>query len=658
MVMLKKIFYIFILKLKGMFTTIKNIKENFFVFLFLLLIIIFIYLLYTFYKNKFHKKEPSFKKLISFLPIKICYWRYNGSDYFIHEEIPILLKTSLGGYSLIQFVLTYNQDIINEFNKLQEGIIEKANVLISNLNINIHITKYEDYFFMILNKVDYHNESILIASLNNISNLIWLEVNNSIIYTNNASKKYPNILTTIQNNIEKNIILFDHNMYKYHHNKNSSCTLHILSEINEFKNFHEQEQSNNVLYEALGFLKEKFVILSRDSRVLFISNGLKKLVNIENNVYTLGDILDVMRSNNFLPEEMNFKNYVQNLKNNIYFCKEVETEYFGSLDGRIFSRVIIPFNNNVMIIFEDVSQQITNKKQLIQSKSLQDFYWNNMDEGILIFDSNGYLLFNNPIVKEFVNENYISSKEKFIKNLKLKDEELNLYISTSIYNNENFIIVNNHTDDMEIYILKPYKEYKKNNDITDFYYKILREIDVQWRYLDYLSANELNAKKIEQFNFVYKSVYKLKIYTYSNIDYYESLKITNEKAINIVSFLKNYVTSINNLYNLKNLNIEYETSEFLLTLDLNILQRCFMYLIEFFYGFFLMQNKMLKITIANNIININLYVEEKFDFNNFNITRLLFVLQKLFKFIKFQVKFNEDNKGFSIFIHYVPETES
>lgn len=659
MLMLKKIFYILVIKLREIFLIILNSNKNYIKIVFLLFMIISLYLIYKNY-IKSSKKEPSFKKLISFLPIKICYWCHNGKDYFIHEEIPVLLKTSLTGYSLIQFILTYNQEIINEFNKLQDGIIEKISVLIANLNINIYITKHDDYFFMILNKVDYHNESILISAINNISNLIWLEVDNNIIYTNNSSKKYPNILATIQNNIEKNVILFDNNIYKYHNQKNSSHTLHILSEINEFKNFYEQEQSNNILYEGLGFLKEKFVILSRESKILFISSGLKKLINIENNVYTLGDILDVMRSNNFLPEEMNFKNYVQNLKNNIYFCKEVETEYFGSLDGRMFSKTTIPFNNNIMVIFEDVSQQITNKKELLQSKSLQDFYWNNMDEGILIFDNNGDLLFNNQIVKDFVNENYISSKEKFLKNLKLKDEELNLYISTSIYNNDSFLIVNSHAhaDDMEIYILKHYKEHKKNNDITDFYYKILREIDVQWRYLDYLSDNELNVKKIEQFNFIYKSIYKLKIYTYSNIDYYESLVITNEKSINIVSFLKNYFTSISKLYNLKNLDINYQISEVLLKVDLNILQRCFMYLIEFFYGFFLMQNKVLKITVKENVVDINLNMEEKFDFNNFNITRLLFVIQKLFKFVKFQIKFNEDHKSFSINIHYSPETES
>ena len=168
------------------------------------------------------------------------------------------------------------------------------------------------------------------------------------------------------------------NLYKYTDTQHPSHILHTLTEINEFKNVYEQEKQNNILYGFLNFLKEKFVILTKDSRILFMSEGFKNLINLNSVVYTLGDLLEVMKDHNFLPEEMNFKNYINSFKNRIYFCKEIEFEYFASLDGRIFSKTIIPNSNHVMIVYEDVSQQIITTKESIQSKNLQDFYWNHM----------------------------------------------------------------------------------------------------------------------------------------------------------------------------------------------------------------------------------------------------------------------------------------
>lgn len=648
---LKKIFLI--LKIGSVGILNKIMYKTSFIIMFIFFLLIILIGAYAFYR--LHKKQPSFKKLVSILPVKICYWQNEGEDYFIHEEVPIVLKSSLTGYSLIQFVLTYNQEIINEFAKLQESIIEHTSVILPTLNIEVYLGKHENYFFMILKKLD-NNQSILTSSIHTASNLIWLEVEGIVSYYNNNAKKYPNLLSNIQqNNQNKNIISFEGNLYKYTNTQHPSHIIHILTEINEFKNSYEHEKQNSILYEFLNFLKEKFVILTKDSRILFISEGFKSLINLNSVVYTLGDLLEVMKDHNFLPEEMNFKNYIQNFKNRIYFAKEIELEYFGSLDGRVFSKTIIPHNNYVMLVYEDVSQQIITKKESLQTKSIQDFYWNHMDEGILVFNTDGNLLFNNPMVKEFINENYITSKDKFEKNLKVKDHEIDLYTSTSIYNNQNFIMIKNNIDNLEIFILKHYKEPVEKNDSSDFYYKILREVDVQWRYMDYVSANEINIKKIEQFNLIYKSLHKIRLYTNLNIDYLQLPEINNVKNINIISFIKNYMESIKNIYNYKNFITNYEINEYIIGIDLDILQKTIMYLLEFFYGFFITKNKTFTISVVNNNITLLLYVEDKFDFNNYNNTRLLYVIQKLFKYMHFNIKFTEDNKSFTIFIQHSQE---
>lgn len=654
-VKLKKIFLILRIKLGNILNNPSFNNNRFNIVNLLLLLILIIFLSsFIFYKFYVKKKEPSFKKLVSILPVKICYWQDEGKDYFIHEEVPILLKSSLTGYALIQFVLTYNQEIINEFSRLKEAIIEHTNVVLPTLNLQVYLGKHDNYYFMILKKLD-NNESVLTSSIDTAANLIWLEVEGIVTYYNKNAKKYPNLLVNIQNNQNKNIISFDGNLYKYNNSPHPSHKIHMLTEINEFKNAYEQEKQNNILYEFLSFLKEKFVILTKDSRIIFMSEGFKSLINLNSVVYTLGDLLEVMKDHSFLPEEMNFKNYIQNFKNHIYFAKEIEFEYFGSLDGRVFSKTIIPHNNYVMLVYEDVSQQIITTKESIQSKNLQDFYWNHMEEGILVFNTDGNLLFSNPTIKEFVNENYISTKEKFEKYLKIKDEEIGLYLSTSIYNNQNFIIIKNNIDNLEILILKHYKEPVEKNDATDFYYKILREIDLQWRYMDYVSSNEINIKKLEQFNLIYKSLHKIRVYTNLNIDYLQLIEMNNIKTINVISFIKNYMESMKNIYNYKNFETNFEINEYIISVDLDLLQKNIMYLLEFFYGFFINKTKKFTISVVDNSITFLLHVEDKFDFSNYNNTRLLYVIQKLFKYMKFNIKFTEDSKSFTIFIQYNQE---
>lgn len=603
------------------------------------------------------KKQPSFKKLISILPVKICYWQEEGTDYFIHQDISMLLKSSLSGYSLIQFVLTYNQEISDEFTKIQNNTVPHIHVLIPNLNVNVYITKHEDYFFMILEKLDQNNESLLTSSINTLNTLVWIEVENIIVFTNEVAKKYINTITTIKDGMSKNIVTFDGNLYKYVSRNHPSYTIYTLTEINEFRNFQKQEQQNEVLYSCLEFLREKFVIMSRDGKILFISNGFKTLVDLKTTVYTITDLFAAMQNNLFLPDQADFKKYMSNMKNNIYFCEEPQSEYFVCLDGRMLSNTIIPNNNYIMMVFEDISQQIASKRESIQNKHMQDFYWNNMDEGIVVYDQHGNLLFHNPQLKDFVNEGHISTKQSFEEHLKVKDAELGVYITTSLYSDKNFVIIKNSVDNLDIFILKNYHETPLHNNLTDFFYKVSNEIDMQLRYLDYINNDELSIKKTEQLNLVYKSVYRLKAYTYSNIDYYENPQILNLKTINIIAYIKSYIKSVSNIYNISNLKTEYNVDEYMVTIDMNLLQRCMMYLLEFFYGFFLTQNKTITIKSERNTIFFEVYVEDKYDFKNFNNTRLLFVLQKLLHFMKFDINLEENDEHFTLFIKYSQKDE-
>jgi hypothetical protein len=618
-------------------------------FFFVLVGVLITYILYL----KFHHhKTPSFKKLVSILPVKMCYWQDKGKDYFIHEDVQILLKNTSNGYALIQFVLTYNQEIMDAFTRLQEGKAPHVKVVISTLNISVYITKHGDYFFMILNKLDTNNEALLVAALENVSNLVWIEMDNTITFANNTARKYINTISSIRDNPQKNIIAFDGNLYKYSCRNHQSYNISILTEVNEFKNAYEQEKSNEILYTFLGYLKEKFFIVSKDSKVVFMTEGFKSLINLKGNVYNIGDVFEVMRDNFFLPDEINFKSYISNLKNNIYFCKETESEYFSCLDGRMFLKTIIPNDKYVMMVFEDVSQQVTKKKQAIQYKNIQEFYCNNMEEGVLVFENEDNLLFSNGIVKEFVNENHISNKKIFEEHLKLKDASENLYISTSLSNNKTFTIVKNTFDNLEVFMLKHSVEIQKNDNMNDFFQRIIKEIETQFRYLNYVNENETNMKKIEQINFIYKSLHRLKIYTYSNIDYYEEPKIGNLKIINLIEFVKSYINTLAPIYNIKNFHIDYKVNEYTITIDTNLFQRCLMYLLEFSYGFFLTKNKNITIKSDSNTICFEIYVEEQFDFSNYTNTRMLFVLQKLLKFLQFEVILQEDHKSFLLLIKY------
>jgi hypothetical protein len=656
----KELYFYFIIQYSLYFHKIlfyiANSKPSKILLLFIILLLIIVFLLISLIMMTYtpEKKDPNFKKLISILPVKICYWQEEGHEYFVHGDISLLLKNPLNGYSLIQFILTYNQEIVDLFDNLQNDIITHLHTIIPSLNVSIYITKHEDYFFMILNKLDQNNETLITTAINTIGNMIWIEVDDVVVYANELAKKYIHIISNCKNNPTKNLLYFDNHFYKYTYNYKSSYKIYMLTEIDEFKNFNEQEKYNELLYEYLVFLKEKFVIMTREGKIIFISSGLKELINIQNTntIYNIGDLLEVMRSNCFLPDEINFNTYINNIKNNIFFCKNIESEYFSCLDGRLFSKTMIPQNNHVMMIFEDISKQIANNKESLQNKTLQDFYFQNTDEGVIIFDINGELQFSNTSLKNFINESNIENKESFLKHIKIIDIASNIYKNTSLNNQDNYILLQNTLDNLDIFILKSNKVQITDNHLVNFFYQIIKEIELQQRYWNYLNEKEKDVKKIEQFNFVYKSLNRSKIYTYSNIDYYEVPKILNLKTINIIKYVQEFFQKMSQIYNLNNIKTEYLVQEYNITIDLILLQRCLMYLLEFFYSFFLITNKNIVFKTVKNAVFIELYIETQFDFNDFNNTRLLFVLQKLLHFMKFEVYLRENHKSFTLFIKY------
>lgn len=623
----------------------------------LVILLIFINVLLTYLLLQEREKPSSrhvFKQLMEKLPLKMCYWQKNGRDFFINEEVPVIVKSTLYGYGLIQFILNYNQDIQEQFTKLENNHINHFQIFLTGLAAEIFVYKNDEYFFMLVNKIDKQMESLLLNALNDMTgNMTWIETEGTITYKNKLADKYKAIIPTLPN-IEsgRQVISIDNNLYKYNRYGNHSYIIHMLNEINEFKDFYKDEKNKKLIYNFLSFLKEKFVILTREGKIIFLSEGLKSILDIDNSkkIYDISDLINIINKTLHLPEETNFQNYIDNMRNKIFYCENIESEYFSSLDDKVFSRTIFPSQQHVMIVFEDISKQIASEKEYIKNKNLQSLYWNSLEEGVIIFDASDKLISHNTSLLNFVKEKNINNKNTFKNNLQKSSNEENVYIAAGNDGIDQFTLIENKSENLQVYILKSYKK-NKDNSLYSFDV-ILNEVNTQWRYLEYIKQSSANIKTLEQINFVFKSLNKLKLHVYSYLDYYNSPSKLTSKRINIIDNIKNFLSHMSHVYNLKNLNISYKIDEYYISTDEDILNRIIAYFLEFFYSFYFTNNKIITIDEQNQVLIISLYIDQKIDFTNINNTKLIYVTQKLLKILGFSISISDEKNSFQMDIYY------
>lgn len=660
--------------LDSMYQIINNLPKESLITLLICAVFLIAILSIIILKNNKKNKGLVLKDVLNSIPARFCYWEESGSDFFVHEDIPVILKSSLNGYSLIHFLLNYNQEIQSQFSKLQSGIMTHFSSMITGLAVEISVYKKDNYFFLTVQKNNRDPDRIIRSAINEMpGNMTWIEVDGAVVFRNELCERYQALVSVLSSNKDNeisstkdmkdsrdnNIISIDNVLYKYNRYQTTSYTINMLNEINEFKTFHQDEKNKKLIYNFLLFLKEKFLILNRDGKVIFISEGLKGLINLDKEkiIYDVADLINVMKENLSLPEEVNFQAYIDNYKKKIAQCEDIESDYFSSLEGRVFSRTIFPKSNHVMIVFEDISQQIASEKEYLQNKNLQNIYLNDLDEGVIVFDNSGKLIYHNEAILNFIGEQYISNMNNFENSLSLKtdnaDENFRVYISTSIKKDNLFTISRSNIENFHAYILKGY--CTNNNQSMDYFYNLLQEIDNQWRYLDYVKSQEKNVRSLEQIALIFKSLHRVKVFTASNVDYYDNPKLLANENIDIVSFIKSFLNKMSDIYNIKSFNIKYNAENYVISTDQALLERALLYFFDFFSSFFLVTDKSISVQVENEVFVLSMQVKQKFDFKNPLGTRLVFVMQKLFKFMNFHVNLVDEEDKFSFLITYEQE---
>jgi hypothetical protein len=266
----------------------------------------------------------------------------------------------------------------------------------------------------------------------------------------------------------------------------------------------------------------------------------------------------------------------------------------------------------------------------------------------------GKLIYHNDAVLDFINENYLMNMRVFESNLIIKAENsknnFKVYISNSIRKDQHFTLVKNNTENFSAFILKPY--VSQNGPNIEYFHNLLQEIDNQWRYLDYIKSQENNIKIIEQLVLVFKSLHRIKVFTASNVDFYENPQVISNEKLDLIIFIQNFLIKMENIYNLKSFNIQYFGENYMGAFDKILLERALLYFFEFFSSFFLLLDKSINIQVEDDVFVLAMNVKQKFDFKNSVNTRLIFVMQKLFKLMKFTVNLVDEENKFSFLISY------
>ncbi len=319
-----------------------------------------------------------------------------------------------------------NNDKMQQFETLLNGLPYPAFLRNENLNISIYNKKYKELAEIVgkKNKDSMETEFSCrnLALLAQNTNKIQEQIINVIV--NGESKYYSVIVTPIyeDGSLEKICTI---------------CALIDVSELDELKRNLKLHQ--NVHLQVLSMLGTAFAVFDKNYNLSFYNEAFLQSFKLDK-VYldvnpTYSNLLDVLREKGMLPEVPDFKMYKKEEQNEFDNLIENKEDLLHLPDGRTLRRVRAPQPSGGMVFaFEDVSDKLATRRAYNLQQEIQEQILNNSSDAILIFGPDGYLKSCN---KSYMNMWHIS-EENLLEKLSLTniiDMQKNFFDNTEDWNN-------------------------------------------------------------------------------------------------------------------------------------------------------------------------------------------------------------------------------
>lgn len=187
--------------------------------------------------------------------------------------------------------------------------------------------------------------------------------------------------------------------------------------------------------EVLGQINLPVAIFNKDTSLEFYNRGYQKLWQLSEKWLDtkprLNEILNRMRDNRRLPEQVDFRKYVQHWQGLFTSIIDTHEEMVFLPDGTALRMVVVPHpKGGIMVTFEDVTSRLELESSYNTLIAVQKETIDNLAEGVSVFGVDGRLKLYNKVYKKIwrlndgnlANEPHISELVEFVSEFFEKSE--------------------------------------------------------------------------------------------------------------------------------------------------------------------------------------------------------------------------------------------
>jgi len=213
--------------------------------------------------------------------------------------------------------------------------------------------------------------------------------------------------------------------------QSDGITVGIAQDITELEKVKKElERYVSVQSELLESVNSAIAIFSADSRIRFFNNAYVRLWGLEENWLetnpTYGEILEILREKNRLPEQANFLQFKQQHLRMFTDLIESREEFFHLPDGKTLRILAIPHAlGGILFAHEDVTNVLALERSYNTLIAVQKATLDHLHEGVVVFGENGRLkLYNTRFLHIWKLEKAVLSPETHISDLFEKTKAL------------------------------------------------------------------------------------------------------------------------------------------------------------------------------------------------------------------------------------------
>lgn len=288
-------------------------------------------------------------------------------------------------------------------------IVNKAPYLIWLRDKNLNIVSFNMKYSNLIEQriLNYGNKNENLLELSDQTRKISFDSNN-ISLSNQIQIIGVNVQNKIQNiQTQEKVIANGDYIVGYGHDIE-----HVSLKKNDINN-----RQSDIYRTLLEYLSSAIVIYNAKQQLVFFNRSFLKVWKVNNEFLetkpTYSEMLDHLRENNMLPEQIDFQDFKRKELQLFTNLTEIHNDFYYLPNRQVIHITVIPHTNGeLLFVYDDVTDRITLEENYNTSVKTHYTTLNHLNEGICVYGFDGKLkLYNNSFVKMWlIPQHYLDRK--------------------------------------------------------------------------------------------------------------------------------------------------------------------------------------------------------------------------------------------------------